>query len=127
MIARIGTDDDVCAQYEAAGFSGFVVKAHHESTVGRAVALSRHTTMDVVGGIALNHALGGVNPSAVLTALETGGRVVWFPTSDSHTQAEAALQRLGDLDATNALGVASWGWSSGSVRLKHIAASESLW
>lgn len=98
VIARIGTDDDVCAQYEAAGFSGFVVKGHHESTVGRAAALARHTSMDVVGGIALNQAVGGVNPAAVLTALETGGRLVWFPTSDSHTQAEAALPRLGDLD-----------------------------
>lgn len=98
VIARIGTDDDVCAQYEAAGFSGFVVKGHHESTVGRAAALSRHTSMDVVGGIALNKAVGGVNPAAVLTALETGGRMVWFPTSDSHTQVEAALPRLGDLD-----------------------------
>jgi hypothetical protein len=98
VIARIGTDDDICAQYEAAGFSGFVLKAHHESTVSRAAALSRRTTMDVVGGIALNNAVGGVNPAAVLAALQTGGRIVWFPTSDSHTQVEAALPRLRDLD-----------------------------
>jgi hypothetical protein len=98
VIERIGTDEDVCAQYQAAGFSGFVVKGHHESTVGRAALLCRHTTMDVVGGIALNNAVGGVNPAAVLTALETGGRMVWFPTSDSHTQLEAELPRLSDLD-----------------------------
>ncbi|GAB3033646.1 DUF6282 family protein [Parafrigoribacterium mesophilum] len=98
VIARIGTDDDICAQYEAAGFTGFVLKAHHEPTVSRAAALSRHTGMEVVGGIALNTAVGGVNPAAVLAALETAGRMVWFPTSDSHTQVEAALPRLGDLD-----------------------------
>lgn len=99
VIDRIGTDDDICSAYEAAGFSGFVLKAHHEPTVSRAAALSRRTTMDVVGGIALNHAVGGINPAAVLAALETGGRLVWFPTADSHTQAEAGLPRLHDLDS----------------------------
>lgn len=99
VVDRIGTDDEICVRYETAGFSGFVLKAHHEPTVGRAAALSRHTTMDVVGGIALNHAVGGINPAAVLTALGTGGRLVWFPTADSHTQAEAGLPRLQDLDS----------------------------
>jgi hypothetical protein len=98
VIDRIGNDDDICAAYEAAGFSGFVLKAHHESTVGRAAALNRHSRMDVVGGVALNHAVGGINPAAVASALGSGGRVVWFPTADSHTQQEAGLPRLRDLD-----------------------------
>ncbi|MET8979280.1 DUF6282 family protein [Streptomyces sp. NPDC004539] len=98
VLDRIGFDDQIGASYAAAGYSGFVLKAHHESTVGRASALSRSSGLDVVGGLALNRAVGGVNPAAVLSALSTGGRVVWFPTADSHTQESAGLPRLRDLD-----------------------------
>ncbi|MER6524733.1 DUF6282 family protein [Streptomyces sp. NPDC001508] len=98
VLDRIGYDDQIGAGYAAAGYSGFVLKAHHESTVGRASALSRSSGLEVVGGIALNRAVGGINPAAVLAALTTGGRVVWFPTADSHTQESARLPRLGDLD-----------------------------
>ncbi|MEC5181888.1 DUF6282 family protein [Arthrobacter sp. CG_A4] len=99
VIGRIGYDDEICARYAEAGFSGFVLKAHHESTVGRAAALARSSGLDVVGGIALNRAAGGVNPAAVVSSLGSGGRVVWFPTADAHTQETAALPRLSDLDS----------------------------
>jgi hypothetical protein len=99
VIDRIGYDDQIAAAYAAAGYSGFVLKAHHESTVGRASAAARASGLDVVGGVALNRPVGGVNPAAVLSALSSGGRVVWFPTADSHTQESAHLPRLGDLDA----------------------------
>lgn len=98
VLERIGYDDQVAASYAAAGYSGFVLKAHHESTVGRASALRRSSGLDVVGGIALNHAAGGINPATVLSALSTAGRVVWFPTADAHTQESAHLPRLADLD-----------------------------
>jgi hypothetical protein len=98
VLERIGYDDQIGDSYAAAGYSGFVLKAHHESTVGRASALSRSSGLKVVGGIALNRAVGGINPAAVLSALSTGGRVVWFPTADAHTQESARLPRLGDLD-----------------------------
>lgn len=99
VIGRIGYDDEICARYAEAGFTGFVLKAHHESTVGRATALARSSGLDVVGGVALNRAVGGVNPAAVLSGLGSGGRVVWFPTADAHTQETAALPRLSDLDS----------------------------
>lgn len=99
VIGRIGYDDEICARYAESGFTGFVLKAHHESTVGRAAALARSSGLDVVGGIALNRAAGGVNPAAVLAALGSGGRVIWFPTADAHTQETAALPRLSDLDS----------------------------
>lgn len=98
VIDRIGFDDQIAAGYAAAGYSGFVLKAHHESTVGRASGASRSSGLDVVGGIALNRSSGGINPAAVLSALGSGGRVVWFPTADSHTQESAHLPRLPDLD-----------------------------
>lgn len=97
VLDRIGYDDEICAEYAAAGFSGFVLKGHQESTVGRAKALSRTFGLDVVGGIALNRPAGGINPSSVAATLHSGGRVVWFPTADAHTQESAGLPRLSDL------------------------------
>ncbi|MDJ0357540.1 DUF6282 family protein [Paenarthrobacter sp. PH39-S1] len=98
VVDRIGYDDEICSRYADAGFSGFVLKAHHESTVGRAAALARSSGLDVVGGVALNSAAGGINPAAVLAALSSGGRMIWFPTADAHTQESAHLPRLNDLD-----------------------------
>ncbi|MHA6670163.1 DUF6282 family protein [Homoserinimonas sp. A447] len=107
VIDRIGFDDEICAQYEAAGFTGFVLKSHYEPTVGRAAALSRRSSLDIVGGVALNHAVGGINPAAVAAALVSGGRMVWFPTADSHTQQQAGLPRLRDLDLRLEVGALS--------------------
>jgi hypothetical protein len=98
VIERIGYDDQVAAGYSSAGYDGFVLKAHHESTVGRASALRRSTGLEVVGGVVLNRASGGINPAAVLATLASGGRIVWFPTADAHTQEHAHLPRLDDLD-----------------------------
>lgn len=95
---RIGNDDEIAAAYRDAGFTGFVLKGHHESTVGRAASVARSTGLDVVGGIVLNRAAGGINPASVFATLHSGGRVIWFPTADSHTQQAAALPRLADLD-----------------------------
>ncbi len=99
IVARIGYDDEIGQFYRTAAFSGFVLKGHHESTVGRAKAVARATGLDVVGGIVLNRPAGGINPAAVLSTLLAGGRVVWFPTADAHTQESAGLPRLCDHDS----------------------------
>lgn len=94
VLDRIGDDIEVARAYELADFSGFVLKAHYESTVGRAHAVSELTRRTVYGGIALNQHTGGINPSAVAACLSSGGRVVWMPTADAHTQRTAGLPRL---------------------------------
>ena len=94
VLDRIGDDTDIALAYAAAGYDGFVLKGHYESTVGRAHAVARLTGKDVFGGIALNQHCGGVNPSAVAATLGAGGRVVWMPTADAHTQHAADLPRL---------------------------------
>jgi Family of unknown function (DUF6282) len=91
---RLADDRDVVAGYAARGFTGCVLKAHYESTVGRAVAAGRDRPLRVFGGIALNQHVGGVNPAAVAACLESGGRVVWMPTADAHTQRTAGLPSL---------------------------------
>lgn len=94
VVPRIGDDAAIGDAYAASGFSGFVLKAHYESTVGRAHAVAQATGLTVYGGIALNQHVGGVNPAAVAAALGAGGRVVWMPTADAHTQRAAGLPRL---------------------------------
>jgi hypothetical protein len=70
-----------------AGFRAIVVKSHHHSTVTDVLALRENglngSPVQVFGGIALNSAVGGLNPHAVDLALQLGGRIVWFPTIGS--------------------------------------------
>ena len=71
---------------EAIGMRAIVVKSHHHSTVTDVLALGRDLKglpVKVFGGIALNSAVGGLNPHAVDLALKLGGRIVWFPTIGS--------------------------------------------
>jgi hypothetical protein len=67
-----------------AGFEAIVVKSHHHSTVMDVLALGEPggngSGARVYGGIALNSAVGGLNPHAVDLALKMCGRIVWFPT-----------------------------------------------
>jgi hypothetical protein len=94
IISRRGDDAEIAREYGAAGYQGFVLKAHYESTVGRARAAAAASGLRVYGGIALNQHCGGINASAVAATLLSGGRVVWMPTADSHTQHAAGLPRL---------------------------------
>jgi hypothetical protein len=80
---------------EAIGMRAIVVKSHHHSTVTDVLALGRDMNglpVKVFGGIALNSAVGGLNPHAVDLALKLGGRIVWFPTiaSPQHIAHHAA-------------------------------------
>jgi Family of unknown function (DUF6282) len=72
---------------EGIGMRAIVVKSHHHSTVTDVLALGRNglagLPVRVFGGIALNSAVGGLNPHAVDLALKLGGRIVWFPTIGS--------------------------------------------
>lgn len=99
VLPRLGDDLAIGQAYGTADFSGFVLKAHYESTVGRAHAVAQVTGLEVYGGVALNQHVGGVNPAAVAAALGAGGRVVWMPTADAHTQQAAGLPRLCDHQA----------------------------
>ncbi len=81
-------DDEQGAQlYRDNGMGGVVLKNHVTSTADRAWFVRKHLTgIKVFGGIALNSAVGGINPDAVqwMWRMQGGyGRCVWFPTIDS--------------------------------------------
>lgn len=94
IISRSTDDLQLASEYANAGYTGFVLKAHYESTVGRAHGAAASSGLQVFGGIALNQHCGGINPGAVAATLKSGGRVVWMPTADSHTQHAAGLPRM---------------------------------
>lgn len=58
-----------------------VIKSHLEPTSGRACVAHQSTGFTVLGGVCLNHSIGGINLEAVKTAASLGGKVIWLPTS----------------------------------------------
>jgi hypothetical protein len=65
-----------------AGMAGLLIKDHTTSTVGRCYTMNR--ALDggprFFSGLALNPPVGGLNPSAVESALRAGVDVIFFPT-----------------------------------------------
>jgi hypothetical protein len=72
------------------GLRGIVLKNHYEPTVSMAFLARREVpVIEVFGGIALNRAVGGVNPAAVerFAKVKGGlGKIVWMPTFDAEHQ-----------------------------------------
>jgi Family of unknown function (DUF6282) len=72
------------------GMRGIVLKNHFEPTASLAYIVRKVAPgIEVFGGIVLNRAVGGVNPTAVenMAQLKGGwGRVVWMPTFDAENQ-----------------------------------------
>lgn len=68
----------------AAGMRAIVMKSHIFPTVEKAQVIRKVVPgIEIFGGIALNHVIGGLNPFAVEVAGELGGKVVWMPTWSS--------------------------------------------
>lgn len=90
---RSGDALDVARWCAAEGMAGFIPKGHFESTVARAhhanKELGAYPHFKAYGAIALNRGVGGVNPSAVEVAMESGAKLVWLPTLDATNHARA--------------------------------------
>ena len=73
---------DLAAAARAAGMAGIGLKDHTTSTVGRCHALNRlyREGPRFFSSIALNPPVGGLNASAVETALASGVDIVYLPT-----------------------------------------------
>ncbi len=64
---------------------GFVLKSHYYPTGPVAELLTRvYPGLTVVGSVALNDEVGGLNVHAVEAAARTGARVAWMPTFSAH-------------------------------------------
>ena len=83
---------DVARHAYEAEMGGLVLKSHDYPTAPLAHSLRRmYPGLNVAGSIALNRAVGGLNPRAVEVAAKLDARVVWMPTFD----ADHSLRRQG--------------------------------
>lgn len=80
-------DIDLAMLAKARGMRGIVLKNHISETASRAaLAMKVVPGIEIFGGIVLNSAVGGINPSAVewMHRIHGGrGKVVWLPTFES--------------------------------------------
>ena len=71
------------------GMRGVVFKSHEYPTHPVAYTVSRVVPgISLIGGIALDVEVGGLNPMAVETSANMGGRVVWMPTFSARADRE---------------------------------------
>jgi hypothetical protein len=74
-------DLSLAREAAAAGMRAVVLKSHHTLTADRAAIVDNLVEgVRVFGGLALNAAVGGLNPAAVEAALKLGARQIWMPT-----------------------------------------------
>lgn len=93
LIDRYESDVQLARDAIEAGMGGIVVKSHVVPTAGRVDLANEAVGSDVlVGGIALNGSVGGLNRDAVETALELGAGIVWLPTAWSANHAGQARE-----------------------------------
>jgi hypothetical protein len=84
VVPRKVDDLTLAQRFLKLGMDGFVLKSHYGSTAERAsVVTAAVPGITVLGAIALNRAVGGMNPLAVEIAAREGARTVWLPTVDS--------------------------------------------
>jgi hypothetical protein len=88
LFPRIGDDVAVSSHAAELGLRAIVLKCHSERTTSRAYLTNQLVPgIQVLGGIVLNRAVGGINPAAVEAALQLGGKQVWMPTVDAANHA----------------------------------------
>ena len=88
VFPRIGDDVMVCSHAAEVGLRAIVLKCHSERTTSRAYLTNQFMPgIQVLGGIVLNRAVGGINPAAVESALQLGAKQVWMPTVDAANHA----------------------------------------
>jgi hypothetical protein len=88
VVERSVDDLTLARQMLELGMAGFVMKSHYTATAERAsVVRAAVPPIEALGSIALNRAVGGINPLAVEIAAREGARIVWMPTVDALNEA----------------------------------------
>ena len=80
-VERRGSAIDVAQQARDMGMRGLVLKSHEYPSHPVAYTASQAVPgVTLIGGITLDVEVGGLNPMAVESSANMGGRVVWMPT-----------------------------------------------
>lgn len=99
-------DLDLARAAAAAGMRAVLVKSHDTLTADRAALVERVVPgIRVFGGLALNEAVGGLNPAAVEVALRMGAKEIWMPTRSAanHQRARGKTGGISILNDANAV------------------------
>ena len=81
---------DVAKQAREFGMQGLVLKSHEYPTHPVAFTAAQAVPgLTLLGGIALDVEVGGLNPMAVEATANMGGRVVWMPTFSAKADRES--------------------------------------
>lgn len=92
MMERACDFVELCYLAEKAGYRAVAHKDHNYASAGLAQQIKKHlfpnSPLQIFGTIALNHAVGGLNPAVLETALDFGTKVVWFPTVSAKNHIE---------------------------------------
>jgi hypothetical protein len=79
----------VAHEAQASGMAGIVFKDVGQPTMDRAYAVRAQVPgLEAFGGVVLDLPVGGLNPHAVRSALDRGGRVIWMPVVHSRQTIE---------------------------------------
>ena len=81
------TDLELAQRSRDLGLAGFGLKSHYAPTTERAAVVTAAVPgVQALGTITLNHAVGGLNATAVEVAARQGARIVWLPTVSSENE-----------------------------------------
>ncbi|MBQ6666245.1 MAG: hypothetical protein IJM68_11735, partial [Synergistaceae bacterium] len=94
------------------GARAIVIKSHQGFTANRAYLTNEYvrrfhgenTGFTMYGSITMNRVIGGINPSAVETALKLGAKVVWLPTQSAKNH----IRKMGKDPASGVDIVSGW-------------------
>lgn len=93
LFQRVGDAIQLARSASEAGMAGIVLKSHNEPTTTAAYYVEKAVpSIRVWGGLVLNEFVGGINPTAVASAIQHGARIVWGPT----LHARHHIEHLGD-------------------------------
>lgn len=94
VFARKQTDWELVEEVKAAKMAGVVIKSHEAPTTDRtALIRMKEPHLHVYGGVVLNHFVGGLNPSAVEVAIQSGAKIIWMPTISTHAHQQYFANR----------------------------------
>lgn len=84
LLPRKMDDIEMAQRIIDSGMAGYAMKSHFFCTAERAYVVNKmFPGCNAVGALALNNAVGGINPIAVEMAARAGAKIIWMPTTDS--------------------------------------------
>ncbi|HYY90208.1 MAG TPA: DUF6282 family protein [Chloroflexota bacterium] len=90
VLPRRLDDLELAQRFRTRRMGGFVLKSHYICTADRATLVRRVVPeVQAFGAIALNNAVGGLNPLALDIAGRLGARVAWLPSVDNANELES--------------------------------------